>query len=259
LAALATPNGTAGFALPFELLRMDFALSWVNEWQSPNFQMLQPVESWIMLVLLAVLYRGLRLPVTRIAMVLGLLHAALQHQRQSELLGLIAPLLAAPALGAQLPHMPGEAVFDRLARRADPRGRAALETATVACLSLLALAGTIGALPLTTRADRYTPAAALAAIKDAKLSGNVLNAYVFGDYLIFSGVRPFIDGRIDMYGDEFVRRYADIAQLPALLAQYRIDWTLFEPKNSRLAVLDHLPGWRRLYSDDVAVVHVRAP
>jgi hypothetical protein len=24
-----------------------------------------------------------------------------------------------------------------------------------------------------------------------------------------------------------------------------------------VALLDHLPGWRRLYADDIAVVHVR--
>jgi hypothetical protein len=38
----------------------------------------------------------------------------------------------------------------------------------------------------------------------------VLNTYGFGGYLIFSGVRPFIDGRSDMYGDAFFMRYADI-------------------------------------------------
>jgi hypothetical protein len=44
--------------------------------------------------------------------------------------------------------------------------------------------------------------------------------------------------------------------LPALLGEYGITWTLLEPNSSAVRQLDYLPGWRRLYADDVAVVHV---
>jgi hypothetical protein len=79
----------------------------------------------------------------------------------------------------------------------------------------------------------------------------------FGSYLIFSGIAPFIDGRVELYGDAFLRRYASVGELPDLLARYDIGWTLLEPRNPRLALLDRLPGWRRLYADSTAVVHVR--
>ena len=46
-------------------------------------------------------------------------------------------------------------------------------------------------------------------------------------------------------------------QLPELLDQYGIAWTLIAPERPAAVLLDHLPGWRRLYADDVAVVHVR--
>ena len=32
----------------------------------------------------------------------------------------------------------------------------------------------------------------------------VLNNYDFGGYLIFFGVKVFVDGRTDMYGDAFL-------------------------------------------------------
>jgi hypothetical protein len=32
---------------------------------------------------------------------------------------------------------------------------------------------------------------------------------------------------------------------------------LLHPKTPAVVLLDHLPGWRRLYADDIAVVHVR--
>jgi hypothetical protein len=32
---------------------------------------------------------------------------------------------------------------------------------------------------------------------------------------------------------------------------------LISPNWPAVVLLDHLPGWRRLYADDIAVVHVR--
>ena len=94
------------------------------------------------------------------------------------------------------------------------------------------------------------------------IEGAVLNDYGFGGYLIFSGRRPFIDGRAELYGDAFIRRYTEAVlltsdDLPEILRQYRIAWTLLEPSRPAVRLLDRLPGWRRLYADDVAVVHAR--
>ena len=38
----------------------------------------------------------------------------------------------------------------------------------------------------------------------------MLNAYSFGGYLIYAGVKPFIDGRADMFGGEFMGLYKRI-------------------------------------------------
>ena len=95
-----------------------------------------------------------------------------------------------------------------------------------------------------------------------RIAGPVLNEYRFGGYLIFAGVPTFVDGRADMFGDAFIEREHKAINLrsdglPALLEQYKIGGTLM-PAGSRAAVLlDHLAGWRRLYADDIAVVHVR--
>ncbi|TMJ60070.1 MAG: hypothetical protein E6G83_20430 [Alphaproteobacteria bacterium] len=106
------------------------------------------------------------------------------------------------------------------------------------------------------------PAAALAAVAASHMTGPVLNDYGFGGYLIFSGTPPFIDGRAELYGDEFIKRYIhamllESDELPKLLDQYGIAWTLIAPERPAALLLEHLPGWRRLYADDVAVVHVR--
>jgi hypothetical protein len=109
--------------------------------------------------------------------------------------------------------------------------------------------------------DGVTPAMALAAVAAHHIEGPVFNDYLFGGYLIFFGIKPLIDGRY-FYGDAFIRRYFEATflisdQLPKLLSEYGVRWTLLVPQSPSVVLLDHLPGWRRLYADDIAVVHVR--
>jgi hypothetical protein len=91
----------------------------------------------------------------------------------------------------------------------------------------------------------------------------VLNDYAFGGYLVFAGIPTFIDGRGELYGGQFIVRYnralalADLADFLKLLDDYKLDATLLAPDTPAVALLDRLPDWQRVYSDDVAVVHKR--
>jgi hypothetical protein len=90
----------------------------------------------------------------------------------------------------------------------------------------------------------------------------VLNDYSFGGYLIFAGVRPFVDSRVELYGDAFLARYeqiiaSDPQTVRATLRAYDIRWTILAKQSRAVAVMDGLRGWRRLYADDYAVVHIR--
>ncbi len=90
----------------------------------------------------------------------------------------------------------------------------------------------------------------------------VLNEYGMGGYLLFNGVPVFIDGRADMYGDDYFGAYVDAlkpdqAKLKALLARYKVRWTILRTGNPTLPAMDAMPGWKRLYADKWAVVHVK--
>ncbi|MFZ3308575.1 MAG: hypothetical protein WA280_04300, partial [Xanthobacteraceae bacterium] len=80
---------------------------------------------------------------------------------------------------------------------------------------------------------------------------------------IFAGIPTFIDGRGELYGGPFIARYerdvslADLPDFLKLLDDYKIGATLLAPDTPAVALLDRLPQWRRVYSDDVAVVHER--
>jgi len=172
-AALITPFGLDGLLLPIDLATMS-ALGLINEWQSLNFQQFQPLEVWLMAFLLAALSGGWRLPPTRLLMLLLLLHMALRHGRYAELLGFVAPLLLATALGPQLAARSGGrqvSFLDRsmaaLAKPAGPLGFA-LAGAMALGLSALALRGGIDR-----GGDAITPAAALAAVAEHHVEGRV--------------------------------------------------------------------------------------
>src|SRR5262249_19217036 len=145
------------------------------------------------------LYRGIVLPPLRIVMLLGLFHLALSQSRHVDVLGLLAPLVLAQPLAAQ--------VGSAEERADDPlRQSSGLAHATlVACWAALtwALASTSAWGPRA----QISPVGAVAAIK-ARNAGPVLNDYDFGGYLISAGVPPFIDGRTDqLYGEAYLVRY----------------------------------------------------
>ena len=47
--------------------------------------------------------------------------------------------------------------------------------------------------------------------------------------------------------------------LDEVLCRYNIEWTIFGAETAIPALMDRTPGWHRLYSDKVAVIHVRDP
>jgi len=134
-------------------------------------------------------------------------------------------------------------------------------------LALVLALGVAVSLPLLLRpvdrsADAVTPQAALAAAKRLDLTGPVFNSEAFGGYLIFSGVPVFIDGRIELYGNDFLAAYlaaerGDTAALQGLLDHYHIAWALLQTGSPIVAAFDRLPGWRRVYTDGQAVIDVR--
>jgi len=253
LAGCLTPNGVGLLLLPFRLMTMDTVMASITEWQSPNFQTAQPLEPWLLLALLGVLTFGVKLPVTRVAMLLALLHETLLHQRFAEALGLATPLIVASPLAPQLPSLTATVWGVRFARLARPsRGGTAL-TAAVA----FGLAVVLVCVGVRHDSGRFAPAAAVAYAGQHGISGPIFNASNFGGYLMFCGIAPFIDSRAELYGDAFTKRAKDIAALPGILTQYHVAWTLLEPKDPRAAMLDELTGWKRVYADDLAIIHIR--
>ncbi|MBV8131183.1 MAG: hypothetical protein JO282_01540 [Alphaproteobacteria bacterium] len=262
-AALVTPNGMAGFVEPFRLIAMPALQTSFGEWLSPNFQTLQPLEIWLLGIIALGFATGARLPLSRLLLLLALCHMALGHIRHAELLGLVGPLVVAASLGPQIAagirSLPVSALGRGAARLAMPAAPPALRLILAICLAV-SLPSLLR--PIERIDDSVTPSGALAAAARLGLDGPVFNSEGFGGYLAFRGVPTFIDGRAELYGNAFLDGYlaaerGDEPALTALLARYGITWTLLAPQQGAVSRLDSLPGWRRVYADAEAVIHMR--
>lgn len=249
--AMVTPHGPAGLLFPFQLMGMT-SLPIIAEWRGADFSKLEPLQVALLATLFVGFSRGMRIPLLRLLVLLMLLHMSLQHVRHQIVLAMIAPMILAPCLAEALGNRPG-APADR---------RRWTLWAAVALAVALALSALRLSWPITRTDAPTTPKTALAHVPEALRRRPVFNEYGFGGYLIFEGVRPYIDGRADMYGDAFMKDYARVAApepaaVDAAFARHGVVWTLLQPDHPLVRVMDVRPGWMRLYGDDTAVVHVR--
>ena len=250
LAALATPHGLEGVTFPLKMLTMK-AMDVVVEWQPPDFMKPSPLEVALLAGVLVAFWRGVRLTAARTLILLGLLHMSLQHVRHEMLLGVVAPLILAEPLGRALGRTEAKEVT---------WGMPAPQTALGAFLIAAVVIGRL-ATPLARVDGPTSPVSALASVAPALRAQPVLNDYDFGGYLIFQGVRPYIDGRTDMYDafvadDDLIQR-GDHAALDRAIARYKIRWAIIRPTRPLAAALAHTPGWKRTYADKYAVVLVK--
>jgi hypothetical protein len=250
-AACITPYGPESMLVTARVLGLGKALALIGEWQPQNFARLAGFELCLLAGIGFALYRGIKLPPVRLIILLGLLHMALSHNRNGEVLGLLAPLIVAAPLAPQMGR-----------RETDAANSAHWGTlaATIVALAVVSAGATQAFIYRPN--PRIAPAAAVAAVK-ASGKTHLLNSYDFGGYLIAQGVKPFIDGRTELYGEAFVLRHdravnlRDVSAFLRLLRDKDIDVTLLAPAAPANGLLDRLKGWRRVYADNIAVVHVR--
>jgi hypothetical protein len=259
LAALAasclTPYGWHSLLASVKILNLGALLSLISEWMPVNFEHVSLFECYMLVLIAAALYLGVVLSPTRILLTLGLLHMGLSHVRSIEVFVLLLPLLLLEPLTRQFPALTVQA--------RDTAGRVG-RCGTVAAVLILAVI--IGA-GVTVRPikppleETYEPA--IAALKEHKAE-RVFNDYGFGGYMIWDDMRPFIDGRSELYGEKFGVDVLHAASLKnpeilfQLLSTYRIDAVLLMRDTAAGRLLDRLDGWTKVFSNDLAVVFVRA-
>jgi hypothetical protein len=248
VATVVSPHGLDNLTFPLRLTGMT-TLAGITEWGPLTLKDNRLFEGALLGGAAALIWTRARVPGFFLLLLLGLANLVFEHQRHVLLFGVVAPLLVAEPLGEALPR---------------PAPRAAPGPWTVGLLALGALALAAGRVALggPPADSRVNPAAALAHVPAAVRGMPTFNAYPFGGFLIFSGVRPYIDSRAEVYGDAFRDRFLRLQAGDAdafrreVLAR-GIAWTILEPGTPLEAAIDASPAWRRVYADRFAVVHVR--
>ena len=231
--ALINPYGVDALLLPFRLMSVE-NLSRISEWRPQDFSHIGTMELALLTLLGLTLIRPFSMPPIRAALLIALVAMALQHSRHQVLLGILAPMLLARPIAAAIGMGSAGEEGRRIARIA--------LTATVA--AALAIGGARLIAPIERTDGASAPISALRAVPPELRAKPVLNDYAFGGYLIFEHVRPFIDGRAELYGDAMMSLYGrlqagDEADVESALKRYGIAWTIFAPDSRMVAILDH--------------------
>jgi hypothetical protein len=255
-ASCCTPYGWNALLATKKILELGSALPLIIEWKPTEFGGLGAFEICLLLGIGLALLRGIKLPPTRILLLLGLLHMAFAQGRSVEILALLAPLVLAAPLAKQIGGNEAQALNSTTPSRG----------MLFASVAVAMVAGTVA----YTSAHRFEPhvhSAPVAAVAELKKFNftRVFNDYDFGGYLIANGVAPFIDGRTELYGEKFFVDHnaasglMEPENLFRLLDQYKIEATLMRTQSAATKLLDHIDGWQKVYSDDIATIHVRKP
>ena len=253
-AGCCTPYGWNALLASQKILDLGSALPLIQEWKPTQFGGLGAFEICLLLGIGLSLFRGIKLPPTRILLLLGLLHMAFAQGRAVEILALLAPLVLAAPLARQIGGHGASAVSGT------PPARGVL----FASVALAMMSGTV-AYCSAHRFEPHVHSAPVAAVTELKKFNftRVFNDYDFGGYLIANGVAPFIDGRTELYGEKFFVDHnaasglMEPENLFRLLDQYNIEATLMRTQSAATKLLDHMDGWQKVYSDDIATIHVR--
>jgi hypothetical protein len=244
-AALVTPFGPSHFLYPFEVSGMK-ALSIIGEWR-PSRPLTDPLFFVCLAGLALIVVKNWRtLPPLRLLLLGGLTVMALLHLRHQMLFAIIGSLVLLASLGPA----------SNASRRALPR------TAWLLPALLLVAAARL-AVPFEFKEHSSYPLSLLAKVPAEVKALPVYNEYSQGGPLVMLGIRPYIDGRADMYGDDFTFRATaitkgDIIKFREDVQRFGIRWVLLEQDDVLGDKLRKEPGWRLLAEDKNALVFVRA-
>ena len=243
-AALVNANGVAGVLHPLKIANLAM-LPLIDEWK-PSNPATTPFFFGAAAVAAVLAWRGgARLHPVRWGLLAFLLLMALLQMRHQAVLAIAAAMLLPAGCRAGASRS-----VERLI---------VLLAAGMAALLVVVRA----ALPVTLPENSANPWRLIAAVPPELRTQPVLNGYSMGGPLILSGIRPYVDGRGDMYGDELVVGYkriteGDATAFEAAVRRWNIRWAILPSRYDKLlALLERSPQWRRIHQDEAGVIYVR--
>jgi predicted secreted protein len=260
-ASCCTPYGWNTLLGAARILDLGELFNVIAEWRPADFSSFSVFEGALLGLVGLAFFRGLVLSPPRILLVLVLTWMALTHVRSIEAFGFLLPLVLARPLGSRTNGKDAASTHER------ERAPASSWLSALAAMTVVLAASISTSIYAAHHVFRFStnkmPVAAVDLLVESKAE-RIFNSYGFGGYLIARDIKPFVDGRTELYGEKFLLDFfaaedaRNVDGLLRMLDEYKIDATLLTADAPAAQVLDHIQGWRRAYTDGVAIVHVRA-
>lgn len=265
IAALLNPNGFKMLWYPFETLGSKAMQEYIQEWAPPAFN--RP-EYWPTIALLfggmlALVFSRRRRDMSDLLLFFGFGFMALLSARHIPLFAVAAaPILTRYGAQIELGRLRWD--LSRLPPARPPRG--ALLFLNWLLVVLFVLAGAVRVADVLTKnraaeASRFPVRAVEFIERQGWGERRMYNSYNWGGYLLWRGYKVFIDGRADVYLDDFMNEYVLTYQLRGdwrvPLNRYAVEYILIERDASLAALLDESAEWERVYEDELAAIWTR--
>ncbi len=234
LAGCVTPYGYQYLVETYNVLNLGPVLQQNNEWRPMDANNDFVHEAILIILLLLALWRGVKLIFPRTLLVVGILHLGLKHVRGLAMVGLTWPFMLAHPLRTQYAFLqPSTDPWPLFG--AHKSGRRALLCLAATVIVMVALAAIYVKVSPAEPSAKISPRAAVDFALKQDLTGPVLNDFDFGGYLIYRGIKTFIDGRTLPFGKKFAVDYFEAMSLVKLENRdvmadtYKVIWTLLQP------------------------------
>ncbi|MFC1960174.1 hypothetical protein ACFLYO_05650 [Chloroflexota bacterium] len=264
LALVINPFGLEMLKVPFATLNIGVLQDFIQEWAAPNFHQRQ-TWPFIFLLLGSLGFAALsseRIDWTDLALVTGTGFLALLSARNIALFAVVAPPVLARHVDVFLKDrnwnlQPSTRVSPTMAR---------INWIILILIGLVAAGKVVNDLnPAQIRDAQITslPVEVSAHINEARPDGLMFNSYNWGGYLMFASPdNPvYVDGRTDLYGDEFLSEYLRVIFLQEdygpVFDKWAVDWVVIEAQGMLAATLRADSDWQLTYEDDLAVLFER--
>lgn len=265
VALVINPYGLQMLAVPFQTIGIGALQNFIQEWNSPNFHERQ---TWPFIFLLLGLLGAVgaskkRLDWTDFVLSAGTAFMGLLAGRNIAVFAVVAtPVLT---------HYLNDALSERgwvvnPVKRVTPR-MARLNAVLVGVIVLVSLAKVLLVLDTKTVSEaqvEFLPVKVSEYLKQNQPPGPMFNSYNWGGYFIYMlpETPVFVDGRTDLYGDDFLSNdYLKTAVgAPGwqdTLNRYGINMVVMEADSGLARSLRTEPGWKLGYEDKQAVVFTR--
>ena len=263
-ALVINPFGFGILRVPLETVNIGVLQDFIEEWASPDFHQRQ-TWPFILLLLGALGVAGLsreRLDWTDLALVAGTAVMSLLAGRNIAVFAVVATPVMARHVDAFLADHGWQI---RPVTRPSP-AMARLNWVLLLVVALGGLAKVYVAVnpeTVTEAQIKNLPVQAAEYINTERPAGLMFNSYNWGGYLMFAapGFPVFVDGRTDLYGDEFLSEYLNVLLVSdgwrETLDKYGVSWVVIERRSVLARVLRDEPGWRAVYEDELAALFVR--